>query len=68
MEVVVEEVEETKEGQGYDVVSEEDVAENVAPFTPVTPTSATPSGRGRQYDILCDVSDDDTMEMNDNSD
>ena len=47
MEVVVEEVEETKEGQDYDVVLEEDVAENVAPVTPVTPTSATSSWRGR---------------------
>eukprot|EP00957_Ditylum_brightwellii_P004127 314602-Ditylum_brightwellii.AAC.1 len=45
MEVVVEEVEETKEGQDYDVILEEDVAENVAPVTPVTSTSATPSRR-----------------------
>eukprot|EP00957_Ditylum_brightwellii_P125722 9583652-Ditylum_brightwellii.AAC.1 len=34
MEVVEEEVEETKKGQDYDVVLEEDVAENVAPVTP----------------------------------
>jgi hypothetical protein len=68
MEVVVEEVEETKEGQDYNVVLEEDVAENVVPVTPVTPTSATPSQRGRQNDIPCDVSDDDTVEMEDNSD
>eukprot|EP00957_Ditylum_brightwellii_P025364 1918792-Ditylum_brightwellii.AAC.1 len=74
MEVVVEKVEETKEGQDYDAVLEEDVAENVAPVTPVTPvtpitpTSVTPSKRGRRNDIPCDVSDDDTMEIDDNSD
>eukprot|EP00957_Ditylum_brightwellii_P028832 2178489-Ditylum_brightwellii.AAC.1 len=68
MEVMVEEVGETKEGQDYDVVLEEDIAENVAPVTPVTPTSATPSQRRRQNEIPCDVSDDDTVEMDDNSD
>jgi hypothetical protein len=55
MEVVVEEVEETKEGQDYDVVLEEDVAENIALVTPVTPTPATPSWRCRRNDIFCNV-------------
>eukprot|EP00957_Ditylum_brightwellii_P125073 9533637-Ditylum_brightwellii.AAC.1 len=68
MEVVVEEVEKTKEVQDYGAVLEEDVAENVAPVTSVTPTFATPSWRGRQNDIPCDVSDDDTVEMDGNSD
>eukprot|EP00957_Ditylum_brightwellii_P086028 6544512-Ditylum_brightwellii.AAC.1 len=68
MEVVVEEVEETKEGQDYDVALEEDVAENVAPATSVTPIPVTPSRRCRINDMPCDVSDDDTVEMDDNSD
>eukprot|EP00957_Ditylum_brightwellii_P030325 2296802-Ditylum_brightwellii.AAC.1 len=68
MEAVEEEVKETKEGQDYDVVLEEDGAENVAPITPVTPTTATPSQRCRRNDIPCDVSVDDTVEMDDNSD
>eukprot|EP00957_Ditylum_brightwellii_P134439 10249768-Ditylum_brightwellii.AAC.1 len=61
-------VEETKKGWDYDVVLEEDVTENAAPVTPATPTSATPLRRGRQNDIPCDVSDDDIVEMDDNSD
>ena len=68
MEVVVEEVEETKEDQDYDVALEEDVVENIAPVTPVTSTPATPSQRCRRNDIPCDVSDDDTVEMDVNSD
>eukprot|EP00957_Ditylum_brightwellii_P048805 3702649-Ditylum_brightwellii.AAC.1 len=58
MEVVEEELEDTKEGQDYDIVLEEGVAENAAP---VTPTPATPSRRCRRNDIPCDVSNDDTL-------
>eukprot|EP00957_Ditylum_brightwellii_P079193 6022875-Ditylum_brightwellii.AAC.1 len=68
MEVVVEEVEEAKEGQDYAGVLEEDVAENTAPVTSVAPTPATPSWRCRRNDIHYDVSDDDTVKMDDNSD